>query len=590
MMGYGFDGPLLRNLDARASEAKRGLRRFAREERGSLTIFAVYMFVLMLFVGGIGIDLMRFERDRTHLQSTLDRAVLAAADLDQTLDPQTVVNDYFSKAGLGEYLASVTVSSGLGFRTVSATAEGQFDTQFMHMGGVDTLATPAAGAAEERIDGVEISLVLDVSGSMNDNSRLTNLKIAAKKFVTEMISNSQDGKLSISIIPYATQVSIPSEMAAEFNITDEHDYSTCVNFEADDFTETSMSTSDELQRTMHFDPWYNWDGRDNDPVELIGLDNGLDSSLPVCEAMANREIMPLSKSENDLNTYIESFVARGNTSLDVGMKWGVALLDPSLRTVVSSLNQAGVVHDDFKNRPNNYNDGETIKVVVLMTDGENTSQYYINDEFRDGDSNIWWNEQEEQYSVYVGLDVDDEDGDGIYDEPLFYWTFDGNWHDHAYGEGTYDKTTYDYECTSYYWNGSCRNYQTIATTVTIDEPGTAEIVEYPDLWAYTTLQRIVTKLYTPWMIDNNAWDDWYYGVRNYVGWSTKDARTRTMCNTAKEKQVIVYTIAFEAPSGGEAVLRDCASSPNHFFDVEGLEISDAFASIASSIRKLRLTQ
>ena len=55
------------------------LRRFARDEDGTLIVFAVYIFILILMIGGIGIDLMRFERDRSQLQTTLDRAVLAAA-------------------------------------------------------------------------------------------------------------------------------------------------------------------------------------------------------------------------------------------------------------------------------------------------------------------------------------------------------------------------------------------------------------------------------------------------------------------------------------------------------------------------------
>ena len=38
------------------------LRRFARDEDGSLLIFGVYIFVLILMVAGIGIDLMRAER------------------------------------------------------------------------------------------------------------------------------------------------------------------------------------------------------------------------------------------------------------------------------------------------------------------------------------------------------------------------------------------------------------------------------------------------------------------------------------------------------------------------------------------------
>ena len=115
------------------------LKRFRQDEDGVMVMFAVYVFLMMLIVGGIGIDVMRFERDRTRVQYTLDRAVLAAADLDQQLNPQSVVEDYFAKANLSEYLSSVSVDEGLGYRIVSGTAETTFATQFMHMAGVDSL-------------------------------------------------------------------------------------------------------------------------------------------------------------------------------------------------------------------------------------------------------------------------------------------------------------------------------------------------------------------------------------------------------------------------------------------------------------------
>lgn len=565
-------------------------RRFARDEDGTLVIFSIYVFIIILMVGGIGIDLMRLERDRATLQYTMDRAVLAAADLDQTLAPAAVVADYLAKAGLDSHLSSVTVDEGLGYRVVTADASIDVKTQFMHMTGVDSLKAPAVTTAEERIDGVEISLVLDVSGSMNSNSRLTNLKVAAKDFVDQMIENSTDGNVSISIIPYATQVALPDYMISEFNVTQEHTYSNCVNFQSNDFNSTGISTVAELERTMHFDPWKDFDGRDNDPMELVGLDNGLDSTLPVCEAMASREILPLSKNTTALKNYIDALMARGNTSIDVGMKWGTALVDPSLRGVVTSMIADGEVNEAFADRPNDYDDGETLKVIVLMTDGENTAQYYINNGYRAGDSNIWWNEQEEKYSVYVGLDDDDKDNDGVTNESSFYWPFDNTWKDHAYGEGTYDETVSTRECTSYKKNGSCRNYDTVYTTVTVDEPGSAAILTYGDLWAYTTMEEVVEALYEPWMDDSEAWNDWYYAVRNYVNDNTKDTRTRAVCEAAKAEGTIVFTIGFEAPSGGRAVLRDCASSISHYFDVRGLQISDAFESIASSIRKLRLTQ
>ena len=73
---------------------------FVRDERGSFIIFGIAVFMLMCLAGGIAVDTMRYETHRVHVQGTLDRAVLAAASLDQDLDPEEVVLDYFTKAGL----------------------------------------------------------------------------------------------------------------------------------------------------------------------------------------------------------------------------------------------------------------------------------------------------------------------------------------------------------------------------------------------------------------------------------------------------------------------------------------------------------
>lgn len=544
--------PTLRN------KAYKRLAPFARDEDGSLIIFSVYVLVMILMVAGIGIDLMRVERDRSSIQYTLDRAVLAAADLEQELQPRAVVDDYFNKAGLGEYLKSVTVSQGAGFRSVSATAEAEVATQFMHMNGVDYLKAPAAGTAEERIDGVEISMVLDVSGSMNRNNRLVNLKKAAKEFVDEMVNNTVDGRLSISIVPYATQVSVSDDMIANFNVQGENDHSNCINFESSHFGQTSISTTEDLDRTMHFDPWtQNADQRDDDPIKTV--------LNPVCEEDQDREILPLQKDRTVLKDFIDDLWAGGNTSIDVGMKWGTALLDPGMQPVISNLVGAGEVPGDFADRPTSYTSNDAIKVVVLMTDGENTSQYYIDEDYREGNSDIWWNEEEERYSVR-------NPNTGRY-----YWPHTGNWYTFPYGE---QEAPYNNDCRVRSDGGlrDCGNY---------DIDGDAERLDYPDLWAYTPLQTNVRKNYG-W--HGNRWNAWYYAPRKSVNSSTKNDRALAICDAAKEQDIIVFTIGFEAPSGGKYILRNCASSDSHYYDVKGLEISEAFASIASSIRKLKLTQ
>ena len=54
------------------------LRRFARNEDGMISAFAIMMVLLMLLIGGIGADYMRHEMERTRIQAVADRAVLAA--------------------------------------------------------------------------------------------------------------------------------------------------------------------------------------------------------------------------------------------------------------------------------------------------------------------------------------------------------------------------------------------------------------------------------------------------------------------------------------------------------------------------------
>ncbi|WP_281708241.1 Tad domain-containing protein [Phaeobacter italicus] len=540
-----------------ALKASTRIREFRRDESGVLLKPMIAFLLSMVAVGGIGIDLMRMERDRTILQYTLDRAVLAAADLDQPLPPDVVVQDYLNKANLSEYYQPPIAETGIGYKRVESTIDTTFETQWLDFSGGQDMPLYANSRAEESIDGLEISLVLDVSGSMNSNSRLYNLKNAARDFIDTMVANTADNKMSVSIVPYATQVSLPKDMLDQYNVTDEHEYSNCVNFTGTHFTSTGLSTTASLNRTMHFTPWWSGDARPS---------NGL-IQYPVCDERAHREVMPFQKDANRLKDFIQNLQAWGNTSIDVGMKWGTVLLDPSAQPVISALTSSSVnVPGVFADRPAAYNDTETVKVIVLMTDGQNTSQYYVESDHRGGNAPVFYNSaassDKARYSTY-------NPGNQRY-----YWDNMNRWEDHAYGQGEYRECGY-YNC---WWQ---------------DEQGTPATVTqltHAELFARTSLRYVYQRLFADWMGNSAAKNSWYYGVYDSWGTSTKNARTKAICDAAKARGIVVYTIGFEAPSGGVSVLKDCASSDAHYFDVQGLEISDAFASIATSIRQLRLTQ
>lgn len=542
-------GDLTKEMKARAA-------RFERDESGVLVAFGAFFILMILMIGGIGIDLMRFELTRTSLQSTLDRAVLAAADLDQDLDAQFVVEDYFDKSAMSSYLASVDVQQGLNYKEVSATAEIEMTTQFIHMLGIPTLDAPAAGTAAESVDGVEISLVLDMSGSMNSNSRLDNLKVAAKEFATTMLNSSPVGDVAISIVPYATQVNAGETLAQHFNLTNEHDFSHCVNFDGSDFHSTSISTTASLERTGPFDPWNNYEHE---------IESRL--SLPVCPVRASSEIMAYSINETALHDYIEAFTGGGNTSIDIGVKWGSALLDPAMAPVVDQMIADGDVDALLGEMPAAYND-EALKVLVVMSDGQNTSQYYLNNGYRSGNTDVWFYEGDYNGNTYRIYSVK---SGGTY-----YYKRSGNW-----------SNSYQGYRDAYWLTG----YKSTSQGPQPYGGSDAVRLTFPQLFNQASNDWIEDKLYKDIWSDSYAdqyWDD--YGAYNWVGSSTKDNRVDDICDAAKAAGIIIFTIGFEAPSQGEAVLENCASSDAHYFDVDGIEISDAFTSIAASISKLRLVQ
>jgi Flp pilus assembly protein TadG len=512
-------------------------RRFTVREDGSITIFATVVFVLMVGIGGIAIDVMRFETQRVQLQYTLDRAVLAAASLSQTLDPEEVVQAYFETAGLEGYRLRVQVEEGVNFRRVEAQAELDLQTLFMSIFGQPILTSPAAGAAEERVRNIEVSLVLDISGSMLSANRLENLRPAAREFVTSVLAANDNPNneqlVSVSIVPYDHAVNMGTTLSSVFALTNEHSYSRCARFYEADFAVSGINPTVPLQRLGHFD-----------------YQSGQNGNF-ACRTDNRGAVAPWSNNESQLHALINGLSTEGNrfTAIDQGMRWAVALLDPAARPALSALVANGTVHEDFTGRPASYLDPETIKIVVLMTDGENTRQWDVHNQYRSGPSPFWRDPDNGDLSIYRA-------------STNRYWQVDNDvW-----------RTTPD--------GGSNDN---------------AVRIDYADLWNYVPTGAMYNLLrYEP--------DSYIQGLRYSYEFSdivnehtpnnglVADTRLRTMCDVAHAQGIVVFSIAFEAPSGGQSVMRYCASSDAHFYDVDGIDISNAFASIARTINQLRLIQ
>lgn len=72
------------------------------------------------------------------------------------------------------------------------------------------------------------------------------------------------------------------------------------------------------------------------------------------------------------------------------------------------------------------------------------------------------------------------------------------------------------------------------------------------------------------------------------GWQI-DPRTREACRKAKEADILVYTV--RVIDGNADLLRECASSPDLYYDVRNVaQLLPAFEGIASSISQLRIAR
>ena len=540
----------------------RRMRGFASAEEGSMLVFGMSLLLIMLMIGGMSVDLMRYEQRRTLLQQTTDRAVLAAASLTQRLTPTSVVTDYFEKASLGQYLKGVEVTDLRNSRTVRANAEAELKPFFMQMMGINTLDVPAASTAEERISNVEIVMVLDVSGSMNEptsgTTKIAALRAAAKEFVDAVKANDVQNLITITIVPYNAQVNIPAVLRDKYNITDLHGRAgvNCVEFPQSAFdtltiaraTAYPMYAFSDLTggttQNANYVPW-------NDASQ-----GRMNPNASYCRDVPANVVRLPSDNAAQLKAWINGLTAAGNTSTTLGMKWGVAMLDPVARPMMAELIGAGQIPAAYAGRPFNWDHPDTMKVIIVMTDGDHVEHVRINDGYRTGPSPIWKSSGDGNYSIHH-----------VANRPLvaganeYYVPHNNTWQATPWDSGA---------------GAAQQNWQQV--------------------WQSQRLKWVAWQLYaralgTSGATRTSTFNTWMNTFRStWMPEATMDTNMLTSCTQAKDQGVVVYGIAFEAPPQGQAVINGCASSPAYYYNAQGLEIQSAFRSIASNISQLRLTQ
>jgi Flp pilus assembly protein TadG len=194
---------------------RRTLSAFRVAQAGNVAItFAFASLPIIGFVGA-AIDYSRANAVKAAMQTALDSTALmlskeAASDTEDQL--KTNATKYF-KALFTAWEAKdidVKVTYGTtGGSNIKVEATAALDARFVKVLGFDTFHVGASSVAKWGITRLRVALVLDNTGSMADDGKMTALKTATKNLIDQLHgAATTDGDVYVSIIPFAKDVNL----------------------------------------------------------------------------------------------------------------------------------------------------------------------------------------------------------------------------------------------------------------------------------------------------------------------------------------------------------------------------------------------
>ncbi len=339
------------------ANSRRLAGKFVKNEKGNIAILFALFLVPMLVAVGLAIDGLRALNAATTTANALDSAALAAARAmaDGNLsddDVTDVANDYFEANIRGDGKVSysshdaleVTINRETG--EVTTAINTHVPTTLGQVAHIDKLSMRREATALAGIGEIEVGLMLDVTGSMNEDGKLDALKRATEVLVNKVIPEGRYAdRVRIALAPYSTQVNMGDYAN---RVRDRDSEAKCVVEREDGFLNTDAAPG----------------GRNHFHVLTEEQKDKFAKVRKMPPACPDAKILPLTSKKKKLIKTVNGYEAAGWTAGHLGIQWAWNLI---------SENWGGVW--DGASRPKDYGTKDLIKAVVLMTDGEFNSAF-----------------------------------------------------------------------------------------------------------------------------------------------------------------------------------------------------------------------
>ncbi|MDP2355996.1 MAG: pilus assembly protein TadG-related protein [Beijerinckiaceae bacterium] len=332
------------------------LRRFAKDEKGS--IGAIMMLGSLTMVGAISVslDYSRMNGARSSLSAATDASALAAAQAPeanrQTIAREVFDANYRDSADLTSFEAISFKRGNDEVMSVKATASVK-----MTLSQAIGYSSAPVGATSEVVVGndadLQIALVLDVTGSMS-GTRLTDLKASASNMVNTLFSRLQRAnQVKIAVVPFSEYVNIGMDNRNAGWVSNAADYTTTA--ESCGWVKVKSQTIWQCKDVVTEFKWSGCVGSRDYPLNVRDENYGNKAVPAVHNVNCTTAMLPLTAIKTNVLDRINGLAATGNTYIPAGAMWGWAALSPG-----EPFNEPTDPQRDTK------------RYLVLMTDGENT--------------------------------------------------------------------------------------------------------------------------------------------------------------------------------------------------------------------------
>jgi Putative Flp pilus-assembly TadE/G-like len=348
------------------------IKKLLRDQRGVVGPIIAIAFTAIISSVGASIDYARAQMAQAKLADTLDAAGLAAGSImsakptEVNATAQNYFDVNFPQGYMNAHILPLIITNNAANTAPILSVSATVPTLFMGIVGINTMDINAQTEIARKSSGLELILVMDNTGSMA-GQKLTELKASATELVNILYGDkASKDDLWIGLVPFAQAVNVGTSHTSWLDAA----YSSTLNWGPTswggcmDARGPDLDQTDDPPSVTKFNAYY-WPSDSNNRWNLGGNKYAKITATSGPNAYCSQRVTPMTNQKSTILAGINSMVANGNTHVNLGAVWGWRMLSPRWRGL-----WGGTM--DANNLPLNYGTLNMTKVVILLTDGQNT--------------------------------------------------------------------------------------------------------------------------------------------------------------------------------------------------------------------------